>query len=97
MKDSRRIPQEALFRLGLRFVFCPARLAFFFPRERACFGLAAELSGDFDLLSRDEDSVLATTLAVLAARVPATDPATRANLIMRVSGAARFLFGMDSP
>ena len=90
------MPQEALLRLVLRFGLCPVRLAFCFLWGRACFGLA-ELSEDFDPLSPDEDSALATTLAVLAARVPATDPATRANLIMRASGAARFLSGMVSP
>ena len=89
--------QEALLRLSLRFGFCPARLAFFFPRERDCFGLTPEFFADFGLLSRDKASVLATTLAVLAARVPATDPATRANLIMRASGAARFLSVIVSP
>jgi hypothetical protein len=86
-----------VLRLGLRFALCPARLAFFFFRERAGFGLAAKLSEGFDLLPRDEDSVLATTLAVLAAKVPATDPATRANLIIRVSGAACFFSLMVSP
>jgi len=80
--------------LALR--FRPAAFAFFFPRERDCFGLAAERSEDFVLPLWAETSV-AITLAVFAATVPATVPATRANLIIRVSDTARFLFGIDSP
>jgi hypothetical protein len=91
------MPQDAVLRLGLRFALCCPRLAFFFPRVPAGFGLVAELVEDFDPLFGDKDSALATTLAVFAARVPATDPATRANLIIRASGEACFRPGMVSP
>jgi hypothetical protein len=89
------MPQAALVRFRLR--FCPVRFTFFFPLVGSCFARAGCLPEDLLPPFCVEDSALATTLAVLAARVPATDPATRANLIMRVSGVARFLSGMISP
>jgi hypothetical protein len=89
------MPQLALLRLRLR--FWSARFAFFFPVPRPDFVRVAGVAEGFRPPGCAEDSVLATTFAVLTTKVPATVPATRANLIIRGSDDACFLSDMMSP